>query len=196
MIGSPITDLLLGVGYVVARADIVAKRYAEAVFDLARERGDFEAWAQELDAIATLMSDPEAAAILSSVRVRPEAKAVFLERSLPGLRPEALSLARLLVANRRVAQAAAIRDLYRALWDEHRGIIHAQAVTAVPLDEEEKGRLTRRLADMTGKQVVLETKTDPSILGGLIVRIGDRVIDGSTRTKLLALRKRMEGAVV
>ena len=177
------------------RADPVSRRYAEAVFSLAREQRDFEQWAQELDAIATVMSDPDAVALLNSVRVRPQEKALLIERTLAGVRPQALNLARLLVTKRRVDHAPAIRDAFRAMWDDERGIVHARAVTAVPLTEDEKARLTEQVTRTAGagSEVQLENTVDPAILGGLILRIGDRVVDGSTRTRLVALRKRLEG---
>lgn len=177
------------------RRDGVAKRYAAAVFELAREQGDFDEWASELDTLATVLSNPEVEAVLANTRVRSQEKDALLRHLLAGLRPAAINLARLLVANRRVSYAPAIRDAYRAKLDEQRGIVHARVTTAVPLSEQEKERLADRLAEITGGRVELEAAVDPAILGGLIVRIGDRLIDGSTRAKLLALRRRLQGAV-
>jgi F-type H+-transporting ATPase subunit delta len=69
----------------------------------------------------------------------------------------------------------------------------ATVLTAVPLSEDERQAVVRRLQELTGKEIVLETQVDPEILGGLVARVGDRLIDGSTRSQLLKLRSRLAG---
>jgi F-type H+-transporting ATPase subunit delta len=78
---------------------------------------------------------------------------------------------------------------YGRLVDEHRGIAHAEVATAVPLEPEEKDKLVRRLGDLVGREIVLTTRVDPAIIGGLVARVGDKLIDGSTKSRLLALRE-------
>jgi F0F1-type ATP synthase delta subunit len=90
--------------------------------------------------------------------------------------------------------AAQIAEEFRVLLDEQRGIAWAEVLTAIPLDEEQKRRVAARLGEVTGKQVNVDAAVDPSILGGLIARIGDTLIDGSTRSRLLALKKELMGA--
>jgi F-type H+-transporting ATPase subunit delta len=175
------------------RADSVAKRYAQAIFELATENGDYDAWARDLESIATVFGDADVAAVLKSVRVPSRDKEALLDRLLADVRPLGKNLARILVANGRIDHAAAIRDAYRERLDAQRGIVHADVTSAVPLSEEERRELLSRLSSMTGATVDLRSRVDPSILGGLIVRIGDRLIDGSTRAKLVALRKQLRG---
>jgi len=176
------------------RVDGVARRYAQAVFELARESGDLDKWSRDLDAVAAIMSDPEIAPILKSERVRDSEKIGLLEQLLAGVSPQGLNLARLLVKNSRVDYAEAIRLGFNAMLDSQRGIIHAGVTSAVPLGDEEKSQLISHLSEMTGgAQVDLKTNVDPAILGGIIVRIGDRLIDGSVRAKLTTLRRQLEG---
>ena len=75
--------------------------------------------------------------------------------------------------------------------DSHRGVVRAEVVTAAPLDAEQASRLAEMLRDVAGRDVVISSREDPGILGGLIARVGDKVIDGSTRTRLEGMRKRL-----
>jgi F-type H+-transporting ATPase subunit delta len=95
-----------------------------------------------------------------------------------------------------VALAGQIREEFERLVDEHQGVAHAQVVTAVPLSERDKREVEERLSQMIGKKLVVEAEVDPTIMGGLVARIGDRLIDGSTRTRLTDLRRRLGGNTV
>jgi F-type H+-transporting ATPase subunit delta len=106
-----------------------------------------------------------------------------------------LNLARLLVRKGRTNLAGDIAAAFRQLVDDESGIAHVYARTAVPIDEAELAALTTRLRDRTGKNVVLETEVDPSLLGGIVIQIGDQLVDASTRARLQALRGSLVGAV-
>ena len=100
-----------------------------------------------------------------------------------------MNLAYLLVARGRLRIVEDIVDEYRRLVDEHRGIAHAEVAAAIPVDEEVKDRLISRLGSLVGREIVLKVKVDPSLIGGIIARIGDKIIDGSTRSRLVSLRE-------
>jgi len=171
-----------------------AKRYAEAVLQLAKEKGRLEEWAEQLDFIARVLGHPEVAEALDNARLPVAQKLRILEEYLVGLDPLVLNLAKLLVARGRAHLAGDIAEAYRELVDEERGIVHAHVTTAVPLSEEEKQALVRRLEEATGRKVVLHDQVDEGIIGGMVIRIGDRLIDGSTRSQLMALRRQLEEA--
>jgi F-type H+-transporting ATPase subunit delta len=86
-----------------------------------------------------------------------------------------------------------IADEYNRLFNNLNGTVRAQVVTAISLDEEQKLKISQRLGDMTGKKVILEPEIDPDIIGGIIVKIGDKLMDGSIRGKLEAMKKLMAG---
>ncbi len=86
-----------------------------------------------------------------------------------------------------------IADEYQRLLDSYRGIEQAEVVTTLPLDEEDKLRLAEHLGAIVGKQVVLKTEVDSRLLGGIIARISDKLLDGSTRSKLETLKKELAG---
>jgi F-type H+-transporting ATPase subunit delta len=175
------------------RIEVAAKRYAQAAFDIAREKNDFDRWSADLEAIADLVAQPGVVDILTSSRVPSEAKGSLLQSGLAGIGPLALNLAHLLVEKGRIALAEDVRAEYQRLLDEHRGMAQATVLTAVPLSEDERQAVVRRLQELTGKEIVLETQVDPEMLGGLVARVGDRLIDGSTRSQLLKLRSRLAG---
>jgi F-type H+-transporting ATPase subunit delta len=178
------------------RIEVAAKRYAQAAFDIARERNELDRWVEDIRAIVDLAAQPGVVEFLASSRVPFEVKERLLRSGLADLSPLALNLARLLVQKGRIVLAEQVLDEYQRLLDEHRGIAQALVLTAVPLSEEEERAVTRRLGELTGKEIVLERQVDPEILGGLVARVGDRLIDGSTRTRLLELRRQLAGETV
>lgn len=174
--------------------EVAAKRYAEAAYLLARENGAEEAWSNGLAAMTTLFGDPQAQALLESTRVPAADKLELVERALAGVDPMVLNLARLLLHRRRTSLGPQIANAFQELLDEARGVSHALVTTAVPLSQEDVRAAAQRLGEITGRQVMVETRVDDSILGGLVARIGDRLIDGSTKSKLAALRQQLQGA--
>jgi F-type H+-transporting ATPase subunit delta len=175
--------------------EIAAKRYAQAAFELAIETNSIAAWSQGLARIAHFLSDGEAARALQNGRVPAETKHRLIDAGLGDLPKGPLNLAHLLVNKGRVGLAVAIAEQFTAMVEAHQGLARARAVTAVELSEADKQALVQRLRDSTGRQVVLETEVDPSILGGVVVQIGDRLLDASTKSRLEALRESLVGAV-
>ncbi len=173
--------------------DTAAKRYARAAFEVALEHGTLDRWSEDLQLIAAVMDDAKALALLSNTKVPLPERYRLLENTLSGVDAKSMNLAKLLVAKGRAALAPQITEAYLGLVDEHRGVAHASVVTAVPLDDAERGAVEKRLGEISGKQVIAHTEVDPNIIGGLVARIGDKVVDGSTRGKLMALRRSLAG---
>jgi F-type H+-transporting ATPase subunit delta len=174
--------------------DVAAKRYAEAAYLIARQDGKEDAWSSGLADVAALLGDDRARAVFENARVPSSQKLALVERALAGVDPLVLNLARLLVRRRRTSLGPQIAQAFQELIDEAKGTSHATVITAVPLTEQDRAAVQRRLIEITGGQVQMETHVDESILGGLVVRIGDRLIDGSTKSRLLALKRRLAGA--
>ena len=170
-----------------------AKRYAEAVAQLARDANSWEQWDQDLAGLARLVEDAPFKAVLESPKVPLARKEEMIAQGLPNADPLTRNLAQLLILRRRIDAAPDILTEFRRMYDTHRGIEHVKVVTAVPLEQREFDALLQQLVTMTGKRVEVETEVDPEILGGVIVRIGDKLIDGSTKGLLEALRRRLAG---
>ncbi len=176
------------------KREIAATRYAEAVFGIARDQQTLDQWRADLQTIGAVFSDPEVLGLLENATVPVAAKEDVLRRTLVGISPLALNYARLLVERRRFTLAPQIADDFRALADDYLGLAHAEVTTVVDVDDNEKRLIAERLSQITGKKVDVQIRVDPAILGGMIARVGDTLIDGSTRTRLQALRRRLEVA--
>lgn len=174
---------------------LAAKRYALAAFELAQEHGDTNAWLSAIRQIAEFMGDPEVRRVLENSRVSQEPKQRLIDAALGDLPVLPRNLAKLLVRKNRTALAVEITSQFEDLLEAQRGVSRARAVTAVPLGSAERDALARRLREQTGKEVLLETEVDPELLGGVVVQIGDRLIDASTRARLRALRESLIRAV-
>ena len=166
-----------------------ARRHAQAAFQIALERDELDLWREDLERIAVAIKDPFIYAFLAGPKVPFSEKSRILGQRLEGINPLAMNLAYLLVARGRLRIVEDMVDEYRRLVDEHRGIAHAEVAAAILVDEEVKDRLISRLGSLVSREVVLQVKVDPSLIGGIIARIGDKIIDGSTRSRLVSLRE-------
>ena len=167
-----------------------AKRFAQAVFALGLERNELGKWSRDLQAIVGALESPELRAFLEHERVPLASKLAAIQQLLPEVGPLARNLVGVLAARRQVELLPAILEGYQVLLDEYYGRQRALVVTAVPLEEAQKERIVRLLSGLrNGKEVVLDTRVDPSILGGLVVRVGSRLVDGSTRARLAEMRR-------
>ena len=169
-----------------------ARRYAQAAFELALEKGELEQWLDDLTLLADAVSNREFIDFLSQPRVTAEAKVRVVREALgDAVGPLALNLMSLL-ATRDIAHIlGAITDQFQELLDSHRGIERAEVVSAVELSDDERAGVSQMLSTMTGSDVRLTARVDANILGGMIVRIGDRVMDGSARSKFQAMRREL-----
>jgi len=173
---------------------VYARRYSQAVFDIALEAKELDRWQADLRKIVNLAEDAVMATFLESPKINFNDKARLLSEQLNGINPLALNLVYLLVARGRLSMIGDIADDYQRLLDNYRGIEPAEVTTAIPLDEEDKLRLAEHLSAVVGKKVVIKSKVDPGVIGGITARIGDKLLDGSTRSKLEALKKELAGA--
>jgi F-type H+-transporting ATPase subunit delta len=168
-----------------------ARRYAQAVFEIALEKNEPDRWQADLQNMAAAVIGGDLLAALESPRIKFEDKSRFLKERLRDINPLALNLAFLLVSRSGIGLIGEIAAEYKRLLDDHRGIKSADVITAVPVDAEEKTKLETKLGDMVKAKVEIKPQVDPAILGGIIVRVGGKLLDGSTRSKLAALKKEL-----
>ncbi len=168
-----------------------AKRYAQAIFELAVDRNEFESWQEGLKKIADLAADQELMALLENPCLTFAAKKSLLQGPLKETNPLVLNLALLLVSKGLLRRSAEIARIYGELLDAHRGIERAKVITALPLDDQEKEAISNRLGKIAERKVAVDSQVDPSIVGGFIARIGDTLIDGSVHQKLETLKKNL-----
>lgn len=176
----------------------VAYRYAEALYQAAREQG---VQAEVLEAMAafkrSMDGDPQAWAGVFDPRLQVEDKErLLVDRHLEGSHPLLVNLVRLLLRRHR---EAVLRDIFRVYLEVHEqgeGILRVRVETARELEPPEQEELRRRLESATGRTVALEALADPSLLGGVRLESGSRVADGSLRSRLERMRRRMKAARV
>ena len=170
------------------------KRYAQAAFELALEKGELENWQADLSKAAGIASDTELMSLLENPKLPFDTKKGLLEKRLGKVIPLVLNLACLLMSRGRLKIVGDISQQYGQLLDSHHAIEHAEVATALPLDDEDKARLANRLGEIVGQKIIIDAQTDPSIIGGFRARIGDMLIDGSIHNTLESLKKSLIGA--
>lgn len=171
---------------------IYAGRYARTLFRLALENKELNRWQSDLHKVATLPRDQALFKLLENPQVSWDEKSRVLGERFGEIDPTIQKLISLLVTRGRLASLDEIADEYQRLVDNYRGIEGAEiaeVITAVPLDEAYQLRLGQRITDIIGKPVILKPRIDPGIIGGIIIRVGDKLIDGSVRNKLAELKK-------
>lgn len=177
-------------------ASASARRYASAAFTVAEQSGDFDAWLATLDEVSRIFRTPSARTIFLSPTVPPAQKAAAVERLVPKATPIMRNFLRILIDRDRMAEVPGIAEALRELINQRRGIITAEVTTAVPLDAELERLVTSRLAAHFGRdpqRVIIRAHVDPAIIGGVVARVGDQVIDDSVRGRLERLRRTLAG---
>jgi F-type H+-transporting ATPase subunit delta len=171
-----------------------ARRYARALFELASEEHQLDAWQQRLDEVRRIFAVPELRSVIENPAVSPDQRLGLID-SLPvdDLGTEGRNLAKLLVESAHSDSIDDIEEEFARLADEERGRVQVTVTTAVDLQEQERDRLAQRLGAELGREVRLQYRTDPTILGGLVVLIGDRLVDASLRSRLQQLRRQLAG---
>ena len=166
-----------------------ARRYARAVFEIALDNDTFDGWSDDLNTLAVVLGLPETQAFLSASRVSDQQRQQLLDQHLGGVSPQARNLVTLLVRRGRAHLAPGIEEAYRDMLDEHRGIVSATVTTAVPLADDLRSGVETSLRErLGGRDLRLASTVDEAILGGMVARVGDQVIDGSVRTRLRNMR--------
>lgn len=166
-----------------------ARRYARAAFDIAVEEDRLEGWLQDMQRAQEILEDDTLRTYLDLPKVTLARKVEVLRETLSSLNPLAQNLIGLLVSRGAVGLLPQIAAEYQRLMDAHLGRERAEVITAHPLEDQQKERLGRWLGQLLGKEVIVTSREDPEVLGGLVVRVGDRIIDGSTKGRLEAMRK-------
>lgn len=171
------------------RPSTTARRYAQAAFDVAQEHGEVDQWANDLRMVTEQLSDPTVSGFFKDPEVTEGQKIQTVEQAFSGVRPEVLNLLKILVTRHRTHLLPAILLEFERLQREASGIEEAYVTVARQIDESEKASIQNGLSQATGKTMEIHTNVDPRILGGLIVRINDQLIDGSVSGRLQRLRQ-------
>ncbi len=174
-----------------SRAETVSRNYAETLLALARRAGDVAGWGRMAQEVAdALYADPRLRLFLESPRVTAEHKTEALGRAFQDRYPRLfVRFFQTIVSKGRQRLLGEIVAEYQALVDEAEGRVHAQVTLAAAPSEADRAALAASLSRVLGKRVTPHVRVDPAILGGVVVRVGDTVMDGSVRKRLATLRR-------
>jgi F-type H+-transporting ATPase subunit delta len=175
----------------MARRDTAPRRYAEAAFQIALRDDTLEDWRRELDLAAATLRTSGLEAVLANPAIPLDQRIDAAQRILVSLSEPVRNLVLLLLRRGRIEQLPRVALEFARLDDQRKGLTHATATSATPLDAKELRAIVARLEELIGGTVELQTDVDPDLLGGLVVRIGDRLIDGSVRGRLERLRNQL-----
>ncbi|HSW57113.1 MAG TPA: ATP synthase F1 subunit delta [Dehalococcoidales bacterium] len=171
-----------------------AKRYAQAALQVARQDNSIESWQTELSKLVTLAKIPEFVEAMNYPAWEYKKKFDLLESQFTTKNVMVLNLVFILIEKGKFNLVHGIKAAFDDLVDEINGVERAEITSAIPLDNEEKNKLNVLLAELRGKKISLTEKVDEGIIGGVIIRIGGKIIDGSTSGRLTALSNRLAEA--
>lgn len=179
------------------RERTVARNYARALFELGLEHGEEEKYSDAFGSLSETLSDRRIARFLDTPKIDASVKESAVRRALEGRVPERfLRFVLVVMRKRRQGLLELMGEEYQGLLDVHSGRVHASVTLAREPDEAMERLLAERLSSMVGQAVVPQITVNPAILGGLVVRFGDRAMDGSLRRQLVSLRRDMMHATL
>jgi len=169
----------------------IARRYAKALIQIAVGQRSVEQYYTELTLFfQALESSPEATALLTDPGIRIEVKRELVKTLVAriGISKTISDFILLLLDKKRLQFLSQIAASYRSFGDEAAGILRSTITSALPLTETQVHEMRSALEKKTGKKIILDVATDPSLIGGVVTRIGDKVLDGSIRTQLAKIQ--------
>ena len=166
------------------------RRYAQASFAIAEERDDLTVWADDLERARVVLYETDVEVFLAAPSVPESVKLDGISTLLSDIDPLVRNLVSLMVANGDIEHFGDVCDQFRDLRDAHLGIGRAELKTAIELDGVRRDRIVERLREMTGHERIEVTESvDPSIIGGVVAQVGDRLFDGSTSSRLRSMQE-------
>lgn len=168
----------------------IARVYADALFGVAKEKGKLDAIREQLGQFADALADNrEMQLFFFSPYFSSTEKGDGLKKAIAGAEPELVNFLELLIEKHRMPVLFRIRRQFDSLWDKENKRLGVTVTSAVELDPEVAKRIGSEIEEQTGNEVELESRVDPDILGGLIVQVGNMVLDTSIKNRLEKLRK-------
>jgi len=179
-------------------AKLIAKTYSDALFEVGFEENKLDEFLQELTFVAdTFKAYPEFFTIIRSPEInKGEKKEIITEIFRGKLSLEMLNFLKIIIDKNRIFYIEEIKREFERRVNDHKGIIKAVVYTVVPLSDEERGKLKEKLDKITGKNTEIVNKIDKDIVGGVLVRVGDKVIDGTIKARLDELKDSLAQIIV
>jgi F-type H+-transporting ATPase subunit delta len=179
-------------------AELVAKTYSQAIFEVGLEKNSLDLYLEELKAVTAICKEyGDFYEILKSPKINTDEKKKVIENVFNGkVSLEIINFLKIILDKRRIKDLFSILKEFENLIYAHKGMVKAVAITTVPIGEKEIELLKNKLYEITGKKVELMNQIDESVLGGVLIKFGDRVIDGTLRGKLNKLQNSLKEIIV
>jgi ATP synthase F1 delta subunit len=173
----------------------IAQVYARSLFEVAQEQGKLDEVREQLGELADVLEqDQQLQVFFFSPYFSTQEKKDGLDRAVTGAEPILANFLKLLIEKHRMPVLFRLRRVYDRLWEEENRLLPVQVTSAVQLDEGTVKQIGDRIAEQTGRRVELSATVEPDILGGIVVRVGNAVLDASIRNRLEQLRKQVARA--
>ena len=174
---------------------VPGKRYAQAIFELAGQQDLMDQCESDLASISQVLQDSEFRSFLGHAKVSMSDKVRSIEAVFPDTNPMIRNLVALLISRASIELVSDVHAGYCQLMDEFKGRQAVEVISAVALDAKEEQRIREFVSKLIEKEVVITTRVDEAILGGVIIQVGDQLLDGSLRSKLEGLRREIKSDV-
>jgi len=173
----------------------IAQVYARSLFEVAEEADKIDDVREQLGEIAdALHGDRDLQVFFFSPYFSTQEKSEGLDKAVTGAEPIVLNFLKLLIEKHRMPALFRIRRVYESLWEDYNKLLPVQITSAVELDEQIVKHIGDQISEQTGRKVELSASVEPDILGGIVVRVGNQVLDASIRRRLELLRKQIARA--
>ena len=175
----------------MAEKTTIARPYAEAVFELAKEKGDLNGWSEKLGILAAIASNGDMAKVIANPELKESVAALFADIAGDKLGTEGQNMVKLCAENGRLDVLPEIAEIYEELKAEEQSSVVAEVTSAYALSDEQKSSIAAALKKRLDREVSIVDKVDESLIGGVVIRAGDLVIDGSAIRRLETLGNKL-----
>ena len=170
-----------------------ARRYSQAAFSIASEKDEIDKWLSEMEGATAIFSDNDCIAFFDAEQIPIDVKLDGVKKLFSKNMGLIQNLISLMVTRKDISKFLEVSNIFISMADEYKGIVKVDITTAVPIAKENLEKITKKIENIENKKVVINKNIDKNILGGIVIRIGDKLIDGSTRNKINLLSEQLIG---
>ena len=170
-----------------------ARRYSQAAFSIASEKDEIDKWLSEMKDATAILSDNDCIAFFYAEQIPIDVKLDGVKKLFSKNMGLIQNLISLMVTRKDISKFLEVSNIFISMADEYKGIVKVDITTAVPIAKENLEKITKKIENIENKKVVIKKNIDKNILGGIVIRIGDKLIDGSTKNKINLLSEQLIG---
>ena len=170
-----------------------ARRYSQAAFSIASEKDEIDKWLSEMKDATAILSDNDCIAFFDAEQIPIDVKLDGVKKLFSKNMGLIQNLISLMVTRKDISKFLEVSNIFISMADEYKGIVKVDITTAVPIAKENIKKITKKIENIENKKVVIKKNIDKNILGGIVIRIGDKLIDGSTKNKINLLSEQLIG---